>query len=78
MCGTRKALLISLPTLEHSLPCWKLILVGIQSKFTFCIWFSQAREKQVTSGYLDCGVCYFSICTTEGLASVMLGRAALG
>ena len=45
MCGTRKALLISLPTLEHSLPCWKLILVGIQSKFTFCIWFSQAREK---------------------------------
>jgi len=67
MCGTIKALLISLPTLEHSLPCRKLIFVGIQSKFTFCIWFSQAREKQFTSGYLDCRVCYFSICKTEGL-----------
>lgn len=67
MCGTIKALLISLPTLEHNLPCRKLIFVGIQSKFTFCILFSQAREKQFTSGYLDCGVCYFSICKTEGL-----------
>lgn len=45
MCETRKALLISLPALEDSLPNTLLEMNASQSKFTICIWvFSSHGE----------------------------------